>query len=237
MRTRIKICGLTREVDVDAAIEAGVDALGFVFYGASPRAVSVDRARLLVRRIPAWVASVGLFVNAPRDEILRTADSVGLSHLQLHGDETPEDCVGLGRPVIKAIRVRATTDEPSLDQEASRIRHLVDQFSACQAVLLDADSAGFGGSGQAFDWSVGERAGLGGRPSARAPPNGAAWVLSGGLESGSVGQSILRLRPPCVDVSSGVERLEGGRPVKGEKDALRIRAFVNAVRLADETTI
>ncbi len=236
MRTRIKICGLTRESDVEAAIEAGVDALGFVFYDASPRAVSADRARLLVRRIPAWMASVGLFVNASRDEILRTADRAGLSHLQLHGDETPKDCLGLGRPVIKAIRVRATTDEQSLDQESARIRGLVDQFSACQAILLDADSAGFGGSGQAFDWAVVERAGLSRRSLAKAPSDGAAWVLSGGLESGSVGQSILRLSPPCVDVSSGVERLEAGRPVKGEKDALRISAFVNAVRLADEST-
>ncbi|MEN9772891.1 MAG: hypothetical protein RJA58_1534 [Pseudomonadota bacterium] len=235
MRTRIKICGLTREGDVDAAIDAGVDALGFVFYRQSPRAVLPDRARALVRRMPAWVASVGLFVNASKDEILRTADLVGLSHIQLHGDETAQDCQGLGRPVIKAIRVRATADEQSLEMEASRIRGLVAEFSDCQAVLLDADSAGFGGSGHAFDWAVVDRAGLG-RGASKAPSNGAAWVLSGGLESGSVGQSILRLRPPCVDVSSGVERLEGGRPVKGEKDALRIGAFVNAVRLADETT-
>ena len=148
MRTRIKICGLTRESDLDAAVEAGVDAVGFVFYGASPRAVSMDRARILARRLPAWVASVGLFVNASKDEVLRTAETVGLSHLQLHGDETPSDCTGLGRPVIKAIRVRATTDAQSVDREAKRLRALMTDFSNCQAVLLDADSAGFGGSGQ-----------------------------------------------------------------------------------------
>ena len=90
MRTRIKVCGLTREADLDAAVEAGVDAIGLVFYDKSPRAVSIDTAQRLVRRLPAWVAAVGLFVNSPRDEVRRIADSVGLSHLQLHGDEPPE---------------------------------------------------------------------------------------------------------------------------------------------------
>jgi phosphoribosylanthranilate isomerase len=235
MRTRIKICGLTRESDVDAAVESGIDALGFVFFGASPRAVSADRARLLVRRLPAWVASVGLFVNAPRDEVLRTADTVGLSHLQLHGDETPDNCMGLGRPVIKAIRVRATANEQSVDHEAQRLRGLLKDFSDCQAILLDADSAGFGGSGQAFDWAVVEQAGLSRQMRGKSPGMPPAWVLSGGLESGSVGQAIHRLRPPCVDVSSGVERWEGDRLVKGEKDAQRMKAFVDAVRLADQT--
>ncbi len=235
MRTRIKICGLTRESDLDAAVEAGVDAVGFVFYGASPRAVSMDRARILARRLPAWVASVGLFVNASKDEVLRTAETVGLSHLQLHGDETPSDCTGLGRPVIKAIRVRATTDAQSVDREAKRLRALMTEFSNCQAVLLDADSAGFGGSGQAFDWAVVEQAGLSGQLGSNSPQMATAWVLSGGLESGSVGQAIHRLRPPCVDVSSGVERWEGDRLVKGEKDAHRIKAFVDAVHLADQT--
>lgn len=235
MRTRVKICGLTRESDLDAAVDAGVDAVGFVFYGASPRAVSMDRARILARRLPAWMASVGLFVNASKNDVLRTADTVGLSHLQLHGDETPSDCAGLGRPVIKAIRVRATTDELSVDREAMRLRALMMEFSHCQAILLDADSAGFGGSGQAFDWAVVEQAGISGQRRGNSPQMSPAWVLSGGLESGSVGQAIHRLRPPCVDVSSGVERWEGDRLVKGEKDAHRIKAFVDAVRLADQT--
>jgi phosphoribosylanthranilate isomerase len=231
MRPRIKICGLTREQDVDAAIEAGVDAIGFVFYGQSPRCVSPETAQRLARRVPAWVASVGLFVNAPRDEVLRTSDQAGLSHIQLHGDESPEDCAGLGRPVIKAIRVATGLSAVDAGTEASRVQRLVAGYrGACHAVLFDADSQGFGGSGQSFDWSILATALAG------APEFGPTWVLSGGLESGSVGQAIRSLRPPCVDVSSGVELLSDGKPVKGVKDPARIRQFVAAVITSNDET-
>ena len=226
MRTRIKICGLTREQDVDAAIEAGVDALGFVFYKESPRSVSAARARELIRLVPAWVSTVGLFVNASRAEILSVADQAGVSHLQLHGDESPEECAGLGRPVIKAIRVKTGLDGPRVSQEISRVCGLVRAYADCQALLFDSESQGYGGSGQAFDWGLLEAT------LAQFPARRATWVLSGGLESDSVGIAVKRLSPPCVDVSSGVESLKDGKPLRGIKDAARIASFVDAVRVA-----
>lgn len=224
MRTRIKICGLTRPEDVDAAVEAGVDAIGLVFYPASPRFVEIETARQLARRLPAWMASVGLFVNASREQILRTSDAVGLSHLQLHGDETPADCQGFGRPVIKAIRLPASPAGQSGLDGAALIK-LIQPYGDCAAVLFDADSAGFGGSGQSFDWSC---------LADSASTLGRAWVLSGGLSLDNVADAIKRLRPPAVDVSSGVEQIVDGRPQKGIKDSVRIQAFVNAVRMADQ---
>ena len=224
MRTRIKICGLTRLQDVNAAVEAGVDAVGLVFYPASPRAVDLATARQLVRRLPAWMASVGLFVNASREQILQTVDAVGLSHLQLHGDETPEDCQGYGRPVIKAIRLpSAKAGQAGLDGAA--LLKLTQPFGECAAVLFDADSAGFGGSGQSFDWT--------GLQQARGQLQ-KAWVLSGGLSLDNVADAVRLVRPPAVDVSSGVEQLVDGKPQKGVKDAQRMRAFVQAVRAADQ---
>lgn len=221
MRTRIKICGLTRPDDVDAAVEAGVDAIGLVFYAASPRFVDTETARQLVRRLPAWMASVGLFVNASREQILRTADAVGLSHLQLHGDETAADCLGFGRPVIKAIRLPAGQGGLS----AAALVKLAEPYRECAAVLFDADSAGFGGSGQSFDWACLDRA---------REDLGQAWVLSGGLSVDNVGEAVRRLRPPAVDVSSGVEAVIEGKSQKGIKDSGRISAFVSAVRAADQ---
>ncbi|MFZ9140509.1 MAG: phosphoribosylanthranilate isomerase [Burkholderiaceae bacterium] len=224
MRTRIKICGLTRPQDVDAAVEAGVDAIGLVFYVASPRFVDTETARQLVRRLPAWMASVGLFVNASREQILRTADAVGLSHLQLHGDETPADCQGFGRPVVKAIRLPAGSQGQGGLDGAALIK-LTQPYEDCAAVLFDADSAGFGGSGQSFDWTCLQDADK---------TLNRAWVLSGGLSVDNVAEAIRQLRPPAVDVSSGVEQLVDGKPQKGIKDSVRIQAFVNAVRLADQ---
>lgn len=228
MRTRIKICGITRAQDLDSAVHAGADAIGLVFYSKSPRNVPVQTARELCARLPAWMGAVGLFVNAPRDEILRVADAVHLTHLQLHGDETPKDCEGLGRPVIKAIRIGKTPSAQDAERQARSLGPVIREYSHCQAVLLDSDSSGYGGSGTAFDWAVLEA--LLGRGDLRK----SGWILSGGLESGSVGRAIAQFSPPCVDVSSGVERLEGGVPVKGEKDADRIAAFVAEVRLSDE---
>lgn len=220
MRTRVKICGLTREADVDAAVSAGADALGFVFYEKSPRHVSPHEARRLIRRLPAWVCAVGLFVNETREVIEATADAVGLSTIQLHGDESPELCASLGRPVVKAIRLGGVLTDPQA------LIDLCGHYEDCQSLLFDSDSSGFGGSGQRFDWSLLVPV---------LPQLGHRWVLSGGLGPQQVGAAIARLSPPAVDVSSGVEELDAqGLPQKGVKDHHRIHAFVAAVRQADD---
>jgi len=219
MRTRIKICGLTREQDVDAAVRAGADAIGLVFYPKSPRAVGLEQAAALARRAAPWVSVVGLFVNAGRAEILHTAQQVGLSHIQLHGDEQPADCTDLGRPVIKAVRMGS-----ALDSEAALLK-FVTPFLPAASLLFDTDSAGFGGSGHAFDW--GRLMNIQGLLEGR-------WVLSGGLEAGTVGRAIQTLHPPAVDVSSGVEAVDQGVVQKGRKDPVRMESFVAAVRQADD---
>ncbi len=203
--TRIKICGLTRECDVDAALAAGADALGFVFYAPSPRCVSPARAAELVRRLPPFVSAVGLFVNAPPAEIEATLAQVPLHVLQFHGDETEPDCRRHGRPYLKAARM-----SPGLD-----LLQYAASYSTAQALLLDAFVDGYGGGGKTFDWSlIPERLPL-------------PVVLSGGLDAATVGEAVRRVMPAAVDVSSGVEA------AKGIKDAARIAAFVAAVRAAD----
>lgn len=219
MRTRIKFCGLTREADVDAAVEAGADALGFVFYPPSPRAVDVAQAAALVRRLPAFVSAVGLFVNEDPAHINAVADAVGLSHVQLHGDEPPEQLLRIGRPVLKALRLGPGASPAGLVSSAQ-------SYSKAAALLLDADSPGFGGAGHAFDWRlVAPVASKLGRP----------WVLSGGLHAENVAQALHLLRPSAVDVSSGIEALGAdGRPQRGLKDPGRMLAFAKAVREADD---
>lgn len=218
MRTRIKFCGLTREADVEAAAEVGADAVGFVFFEKSPRAVSAARAKALARHVAPWMSIVGLFVNASASQIRALADEVGLSHLQLHGDETPEQCMHLGRPVIKAIRIDAQTQEPALVKS-------IQAYADCDALLFDADSEGFGGSGHSFDWSL---------IAPLASSLRGRWVLSGGLHEQSVSQAIALLAPPALDVSSGIELLQQGQTVKGVKDAQRMQAFMRAVAQADQ---
>lgn len=204
-RTRIKICGLTREADVDAAVEAGADAIGFVFYAGSARHIPLARAAVLARRLPPFVTPVGLFVNASPDEIATAAAAIPSLLLQFHGDETPEQCAQPGRPYLRAARMTAGFD---LLDFASR-------FAQAQAILLDAHVEGYGGGGKVFDWSL--------IPSDVPLP----VVLSGGLHAGNVIQGIQTLRPWAVDVSSGVES------AKGIKDAAAIRRFCDAVREAD----
>ena len=204
-RTRIKICGLTRGADVDAAVAAGADAIGFVFYPPSPRFVTPQRAAELARRLPPFVSAVGLFVNAPATDIEATLAAVPLHLLQFHGDEGEAQCRRYRRPYLKAARVTAGLD---LVQYAA-------SYPTAQAILLDALVEGFGGGGKTFDWSL-IPAGLGVRV-----------VLSGGLDAGNVGEAIRRVRPAAVDVSSGVEA------AKGIKDAVKIAAFVAAVRAAE----
>jgi len=205
MRTRIKICGLTREADVDAAVEAGADAIGFVLYAKSPRAVSVARAAVLARRLPPFVTPVGLFVNAAPDEIAAACAAIPTLLLQFHGDETAAQCDAAGRPYLRAARMA-----PGFD-----LLNFAQQFPSAQALLLDAHVEGYGGGGKVFDWSL--------VPSGVTPP----LVLSGGLSAANVTDGVLKVRPWAVDVSSGVES------AKGIKDADAVRRFCEAVREAD----
>ena len=208
-RTRIKICGLTREADVDAAVAAGADAIGFVLYDKSPRHVSLARAAELAKRLPPFVMPVGLFVNASDAEIAAASEAMPQLLLQFHGDETPEACARAGRPFMRAARMAAGFD----------LLDFAPRFAHAQAILLDAHVDGYGGGGKVFDWSL--------VPSAVPLP----LVLSGGLHAGNVIQGILTLRPWAVDVSSGVEHADS--PKRGIKDADAIRRFCDAVREAD----
>jgi phosphoribosylanthranilate isomerase len=204
-RTRIKICGLTREADLDAAVEAGADAIGFVLYAKSPRAVSAQRAGALARRLPPFVTPVLLFVNASAPEIQAAVQAVPHALLQFHGDETPAQCRAPARPYLRAVRMGPGVD--LLDCAAS--------FSDAQALLLDAHVEGYGGGGKVFDWSL------------VLPGVACRLVLSGGLNPANVTDGMLRVRPWAVDVSSGVEA------AKGVKDAVLMRRFCQAVRDAD----
>ena len=204
-RTRIKICGLTREQDVDAAVQAGADAIGFVLYPPSARHVSVERAAQLAARLPAFVMPVALVVNA--SDALMASALAAMPHvlLQFHGDETPQICRAAARPFIRAARMATGFD--LLDFAA--------QYPSAQAVLVDAHVDGYGGGGKVFDWLLIPR---------RVP---LPVVLSGGLHAANVTDAILQVRPWAVDVSSGVES------AKGIKDAEAIRRFCDAVREAD----
>jgi phosphoribosylanthranilate isomerase len=216
-RTRIKICGLTREQDVDAAVAAGADAVGFVLYEKSPRYVTPQRAAELVRRLPSFVTPVLLVVNAELEAIQAACVLIPNATLQFHGDETPEQCRSAAgtRPFLRAARIPLGEAGRSFD-----LVKYAQQYSAAQAVLLDAHVEGFGGGGKSFEWSL-------------LPPSvDAHLVLSGGLTPANVTEGIRQLRPRCkslaVDVSSGVELS------KGIKDATKIHQFVAAVRATDE---
>ena len=204
LSTRIKICGLTREEDVDAAVAAGADAIGFVFYPPSPRYVTPARAAALARRIPPFVQVVGLFVNEASETVAEVCAAVPINLLQFHGDESPDYCRAFHRPYLRAARVR-----PGLD-----LVEFARAFPDARGLLLDAFVDGYGGGGQVFDWSL--------VPSDLPLP----LVLSGGLHAENVGEAVRTLRPVAVDVSSGVEM------AKGIKDHARIAAFVAAVRQA-----
>ena len=223
-RTRIKICGLTREADVDAAVAAGADAIGFVLYPKSPRFVAPERAAELARRLPPFVTPVLLFVNENAINIEAACARVAGAAMQFHGDESAADCVAAaratGRPFLRAARIPAP---PAAMPDLVNFAHT---FSAAQAILLDAHVDGYGGGGKTFDWS-------------RLPPNVPAHlVLSGGLTPANVSDGIAALRGRgyslAVDVSSGVEcQAEDGKLLKGIKDAGKIHQFVAAVRAAD----
>jgi phosphoribosylanthranilate isomerase len=216
-RTRIKICGLTREQDVHAAVQAGADAVGFVLYPRSPRFVSTQRAAELASLLPPFVTPVLLFVNEAPDAVRAACHAVPTAVLQFHGDETPEQCLaaaGHGRRAwLRAARIPLDPSVPfDLVDFATRHAH-------AQALVVDAHVDGYGGGGKAFEWS-------------RLPPSvNAHLVLSGGLTPANVTDGIVQVRPRCrslaVDVSSGVES------AKGVKDPDKIHRFVAAVQAAD----
>jgi phosphoribosylanthranilate isomerase len=199
MAVRVKICGITRLQDLHAACDAGADALGFVFYEKSPRHVTAATATALVREMPPFVQSVGLFVNAPPAWIESVLQVVPLDLLQFHGDETPADCARYGRPYIKAVRVNRDTD----------LLKCAADFDAACGLLLDAYVPGVpGGTGARFDWSL--------IPANLPRP----IVLSGGLTPENVAEAVQQVRPWAVDVSSGVEAS------KGIKDPRKIAQFI-----------
>ncbi|WP_457425150.1 phosphoribosylanthranilate isomerase [Roseateles sp. P5_E7] len=203
--TRIKICGLTREADVEAAIAAGADAIGFVFYAKSPRAVTPERARALAKLLPPFVTPVGLFVNATDADLEAGLEALPNMLVQFHGDETPADCDRVKRPYLRAARMA-----PGVD-----LLNFAAQFPNAQALLLDAHVDGYGGGGKVFDWSL-------------IPPSvSSRLVLSGGLNAANVADGIRQVRPWAVDVSSGVE------VSKGIKSADLIHEFCRAVKRAD----
>lgn len=202
MRTRVKVCGITREEDALVAVAAGVDALGFVFYAPSPRNVSIEQAARIIAKIPAFVSSTALFVNADRKEIDSVISSTKIDLLQFHGDEDPSFCESFRRPYIKALRMRDGLD----------VLSLASTYHSARAILLDAYVEGIpGGTGSSFDWQ-------------RIPAQlSSRIVLAGGLDADNVAEAIRQTNAYAVDVSGGVEA------AKGIKDANKIRCFMNEV--------
>ena len=210
-RTRVKICGLKTPADIDAAVAAGVDAVGFVFYPPSPRAITPHIAAQLISRLPAGIDAVGLLVNASEAEFEAIRAVAPITLWQFHGDEAPQECARLanGQAWMKAARIGPgfAFDDFSL------------QYSQASAFLLDALVEGYGGGGVPFDWQ--------GIPRTWVSANAHRVVLSGGLNAHNVGEAIARLHPCAVDVSSGVESS------RGIKDPVLMTEFIKAVRAAD----
>ena len=205
MRTRIKICGITRPGDARAAAEAGADAIGLVFYPQSPRFLSTERAVEIRDALPPFVQTVALFVNADAAQVSQVLGRVKPALLQFHGDEAPEFCAQFGVPFVKACRIRAGADPLEYLQ----------RYPRATAWLVDSFVPEYGGVGEAFDWSL--------VPRERSRP----LILSGGLHAGNVAAAIRTVRPWGVDVSTGVES------AKGIKDTAKMAAFVAEVRDAD----
>ena len=205
--TRVKFCGMTRTSDIEAAVEIGASAVGFVCYARSPRYVTPAKLRELARAVPPFVTPVLLFVNAGEDSVERVLDVVPDALLQFHGDETPAQCARFERPFVRAIRMDDEVD--LLDSER--------KYEAAIGLLADTPADGYGGSGRNFDWSrVPET-------SRRTKP----LILAGGLTEQNVGIAIAAVRPFAVDVASGVEESAGVKSVE------KMRRFFAAVRAAD----
>ncbi len=221
LRTRIKICGITRAVDAIAAAEAGADAIGMNFWRGTPRCVDVARAREIAAELPPFVTRVALFVDPTADEVRQVLDAVAVDMLQFHGNEPRAMCAAFARPYLKAVHVKDGVD---LLEYGAR-------YQGASGLLFDTFRAGDlpGGTGHVFDWSrlsplLGAGIGL-----------TAPLILSGGLDADNVGDAIRTVRPWAVDVSSGVEARDAeGKARKGIKDAARIAAFIKGVRDADE---
>jgi phosphoribosylanthranilate isomerase len=219
MRTRVKICGITRVADALAASDAGADAIGLNFWSGTPRFVEVGRAREIADALPAFVTKVALFVDPEASYVRAILDAVPIDALQFHGAEDPDLCRSFGRPYLKAV-------------------HMKDGVDLLEYAALYEDAAGLvfdsywpgdlpGGTGRAFDWSR-----LSPAVRAKLP---APVILSGGLDAANVAGAIREVRPWAVDVSSGVEELDAdGKARRGLKDASRIEAFMNGVRHADD---
>jgi len=205
-RTRVKICGITRPDDALAAIDAGADAIGLVFWEPSVRAVTLQQAELICAQIPAFVSIVALTVNADALLLQQLANELPIDLFQYHGGETPEQCQQLGRPYIKALRMR-----PELDLGAEMLR-----FSSAKSILLDAYKKGVpGGTGEVFNWQlipVEYRSRI---------------ILAGGLTAANIEQAITEVRPYAVDISGGVELSAG------IKDRVKLNDFFSGVGRAD----
>ena len=214
--TKIKICGITRSEDLQCVVQAGADAVGFVFYPASPRYVAPEAAAALLAAMPPFVTTVGLFVNVPLAQLQTVLALAPVQLLQFHGDESAQECHLLAstvnRPFIRAYRVKPDTSGEDLLKCEAEYRAISPLF---QGLLLDTFVDNFGGSGKVFDWSL--------IPKELAP----RVVLSGGLSVQNATDAVSRVRPFAVDISSGVEL------AKGVKDAAKVQAFIRAVRLAD----
>ncbi|MDC9724944.1 MAG: phosphoribosylanthranilate isomerase [Gammaproteobacteria bacterium] len=201
MRTRVKICGITRRQDAEFAVEMGADALGLVFYAPSPRAVTVAQAQEIVTGLPPFISIVALFVDAKIEDVQACLATLPIGVLQFHGDESPEYCEQFGHPYMKALRMREGID---LKSEVSRYR-------SASAILVDSYQPGVpGGTGQVFDWSLLTDISM-------------PLVLAGGLKADNVAKAIEQVKPYAVDVSGGVEQ------AKGIKDKMKISDFMQEV--------
>ncbi|WP_462319988.1 phosphoribosylanthranilate isomerase [Halochromatium sp.] len=208
MRTRVKFCGLTRLADVDTAVRLGVDAIGLVFHPASPRGVDAAQAVQLAAAVPAFVSTVGLFVDAEAERVRSVLEQVPLAALQFHGAEPADYCRSFGRPWIKSVAVR-----PGVDLEAEARR-----YEGASALLLDTyDPVLAGGTGRSFDWGL--------VPAQQAR----RMILAGGLAAANIADAIRQLRPYAVDVSGGIER------AKGVKDPDKMTDFMKGVRDGDQS--
>ena len=207
MRTRVKICGITRAEDAADAVRFGADAIGLVFYPPSPRAVTIEQAKAIVHGLPPFVTLVGLFVNERREVIKSSIRELPIDLLQFHGDESADACAGYTRPWIKAIRMQQGIDLIAMEKH----------YAKASGLLLDSYQAGVpGGTGEHFDWS-------------RIPRSLASRIiLAGGLDAQNVTRAIQQVHPYAVDVSGGVERS------KGIKDAAKIEAFIAGVKRGDK---
>ena len=205
-RTRVKICGLREPAHARVAAEAGADAIGFVFYGPSPRYVEAANARKVAAVLPPYISKVGLFVDEPAESIEEILGELDLDLLQFQGDEPPDFCARFGKPFVRAVRM-----EPGVD-----LLEYAHRFSAARALLLDAHVPGLpGGTGRTFDWAAIPR------------DFPLPLILSGGLDAANVGEAMRVVRPWAVDVSSGVESS------RGVKDPAKIVEFIRSVRRED----